>query len=130
MKLSRLRLLKAFRDRSASIPADARDDATAVNAADEPVPVTVGSTAMQEAEPALPRRQPKFPQVKVDRTPVDLAVLRKVLDALNEKLPLIRRQPSQSAVKLPRAETAGPATDGIVYAHSRYLACQKRTAGP
>jgi hypothetical protein len=117
MKLPRIRLLKALRDRPASTPASASDDATAVNAAGEPVPVAAASMATQEAEPPLPRRQPKFPQVMVDRTPVDLAVLRKVLDALNEKLTLIRRQPSRSAAELPRAETAGLAIDEIASTH-------------
>ena len=108
MKLPRIRLLKTLRDRPVNASASVSDDAADGG---EPVPAVVGSMATQLAEPALPRRQPKFPQVKVDRTPVDLTVLRKVLDALNEQLPLIRRQPSRSAALLPRAETAGLAAD-------------------
>ena len=73
MRLHRIRLLKARRDRLASSLSS----------------TGAGSVAMQVAESPLPRRQPKFPQVKADRTPVDLAILRKVLDALNEQLPLI-----------------------------------------
>ena len=110
MKLPRIRLLKTLRDRPVNASASVSDDAADGG---EPVPAVVGSMATQLAEPALPRRQPKFPQVKVDRTPVDLTVLRKVLDALNEQLPLIRRQPSRSAALLPRAETAGLAIDEI-----------------
>jgi hypothetical protein len=81
MKLPRIRLLKAHPDRRASTV----DDAAAV--ATRAVVAGAGCAPAPVTEP-LPRRQPKFPQVRADRTPVDVAVLRKVLDALNERLPL------------------------------------------
>jgi hypothetical protein len=86
--MSRIRLRKAWPSRPARSPASTTGSAGVAEHAPAEAEPTV-----QVAEPVLPRRQPKVPLVKVDRTPVDLTVLRKVLDALNEHHPLIGRTP-------------------------------------
>ena len=85
MRLPRIRSLKAHR-------AVAGGQDPAVTAAAVPGLDVTSAAAQVTALPLpLPHRQPKTPQVQTDWKPVDLVVLRKVLDALNERRPLVRR---------------------------------------
>jgi len=85
---------------------DADGQDPAVSGADEPavaglalaVPAQAdtASTIALITEPPLQRRQPKTAPARTDWQPVDLVVLRKVLDALNERRPLAVKPPSPS----------------------------------
>jgi hypothetical protein len=128
MRLPRIRLVKSPRGEIAGAPASADGnvavgDIAIVGVADA-VLADPGGPMEQVTEPPLPRRQPNPPRIRVDRTPVDAAVLRRVLDALNEAQPLTRALYRRSAV--PNWHGSGRQSGRLIaIGAERYLACQK-----